>query len=182
MRKTYIVCLFLAMTALCCGKAYGQKPPAFAIHIASPIALVYKFGVKVEWRPYYDHAFLLSFNQYYKYYPGYQGAFEYRMYFHAHNSVHENIIYFKAGNGFADFKEAPSFAPTPESYSAPGTYYFGGAGIGRHFNFGNFFLDLCAGLKYSYVVNPPKLYDERLFYSIGPGSIPDVHFTFGLQL
>ena len=182
MIKKLVFSFLLIVAGLGSNKALAQKPPAFAIHISSPLGFIYKFGVTAEYRPYYDHGFLLSYTHYFDYYPGYQGAFEYRLYRNGRSSVHENIIYFKAGNGFADFNHAPSFVSSSDKNQAPGSYYFGGAGVGRHFNFGNFFLEVCAGLKYTYVARPPRDYDERLFYSIGPGSIPDVHFNFGLQL
>ncbi len=181
MKKNIVLSLFVLMSVLCCMEVRAQyAPPVFAIHITSPTGFFYKVGAEVEYRPYMDKALLLSFTQYYRYFPGFQGAFEYRLYFNTHG-VAENIVYFKGGTGFADYVSSPSFVSSPDLNKAPGTYYFGGAGVGRHFNFGHFFMELKAGLKFTYVTRPPAQYDQTLFYTIGPGSIPDVHFNFGLQ-
>ena len=65
---------------------------------------------------------------------------------------------------------------------SPGNYFFAGGGVGRHFNFDWFFLEINMGIKYTYVTNPPDVYNEHLFYSFGPGAIPDINGHFGIQI
>ena len=183
MKKNFVTSLFVLMSAFCCKEASAQSlyygMPTFAVHITSPTGFLYKGGVSFEYRIYSENALLLSYTDYWGYYPGYQAALEYRLYFNT-KTVAENLIYMKLGTGFADYVSSP-FESGNDLNKAPGTYYFGGAGVGRHFNYGIFFWEVTAGLKFSYVSNPPVLYNERLFYTVGPGSIPDVHFNFGLQ-
>jgi len=143
--------------------------------------MLYKLGLKAEYRIYSENALLLSYTSYWQYYPGWQAALEYRIYFHT-NTLTENLVYCKIGSGFADYERSDLYDTKTSLNRAPGTYYFGGGGVGRHWNYGVFFMELCAGLKFAYVTNPPALYNERIFYTLGPGSFPDVHFNFGIQL
>ena len=181
MKKNFVFSLIVLMCVLCRGESQAQyAPPVFAIHVTSPTGFLYKGGLGVEYRIYPDDALLLNFSEYYNYFSGFQGSLEYRLYYNTH-SVTENIIYFKAGTGFADYNTSPLYSGKDDMNKAPGTYYFGGAGVGKHFNFNVFFMEITAGLKFSYVTKPPAQYNQVLFYTLGPGSIPDVHFSFGLQ-
>lgn len=174
--------LFVFMSVWCCPETHAQYlPPTFAVHITSPWGFVDKSGVKFEYRIYSENALLLSYTDYYGLFPGFQTALEYRIYYPAKGVV-ENIIYTKIGTGFADYKTTSLYTVSSTDVNkAPGTYYFGGAGVGKHFNFSHFFFELTAGLKFSYVVKPPAQYNQQLFYSIGPGSIPDINLHFGYQ-
>lgn len=172
------------MSVLCSRKAGAQSMyygmPTFAAYFSTPTGYFYKFGVKAEYRIYSENALLISYDDYWGYYPGYQAALEYRLYFSTTTAT-ENLIYMKLGNGFADYESSPLFVTGKDLNKAPGTYYFGGAGVGKHFNYKIFFIDIAAGLKFTYVINPPTQYNERMFYTMGPGSIPDVHIHFGFQ-
>jgi hypothetical protein len=181
MKKNFVLSLLVFLSALCGTGARAQYlPPVFAVHVTAPWAFPYKTGVDVEYRIYSQNALLLNYTAYYNYFPGYQGSLQYRLYFNT-PTLTENLVYMKLGTGFADYKTSPLFSKSDDASKAPGTYYFGGAGVGKHFNFSHFFFEVTAGLKFTYVTKPPADYNERLFYSIGPGSIPDVNVNFGLQ-
>ena len=58
-----------------------------------------------------------------------------------------------------------------------GNYYGAGAGVGRQWRYGHFFMDLNMGFKY--VASQFK--QASAFYITGPGSFLDLHFNIGLQ-
>jgi len=184
MKKIFFTCLFILLSVLPGTRAGAQSAlygmPTYAFHISSPLGFFYKAGAKFEYRLFPENALLLSYTKYWGYFPGYQGYLEYRIYFNT-KTVAENLIYTKLGTGFADYESSALFSNGKDLNKGPGTYYFGGAGVGKHFNYRIFFLEISAGLKFTHVAKPPSQYNERLFYSIGPGSIPEVHLNFGLQ-
>ena len=179
-----LVCFFL-LSGLESRAQYLD--PRIGIYFSNPLSLLSKAGIKAEYRLNLDNAILGSYTQYWGYFPGYQASFEYRRYFADRKRNGENFIYTKAGGGFADYKtDNPYHDLTVVGDGrtidfAPGNYLFGEAGIGRHFNFGAFFMEINGGLRYTQVTNPPVVYNEHLFYTLGPGSIVDVNFHFGFQ-
>jgi hypothetical protein len=190
MKKKLLVSIFVALSILSGTTARAQYlDPHYAIYLPNPLGLFSKADIKVEYRLNLQNALLLSYTQYWGFFPGYQGALEYRMYFtdRSRRSSSENFIYGKAGLGFADYAsdngypKISIFGDGRTNYNAPGTYVFGGGGVGRHFNFDWFFLDLNAGLKFAELTTPPAVYNEHLFYLTGPGSYVDINFHFGIQ-
>ena len=190
MKKKVLFALFAFCSLFVCKESHAQYlDPHFAIYFTSPTGLLSKGGVKAEYRLNLQHALLLSYTQYWGYFPGYQGDLEYRAYFAAHSrfSSSENFIYGKAGLGYAGYtpnttyNQATSIDGNYTKGGAPGTYVFGGGGIGRHINFNWFFVELNAGLKFAQITGQPHVYNERLFYLTGPGSIADFNFHFGIQ-
>jgi len=189
MKNKVLLSLFVLFSVLSCTVARAQYlDPRFAIYLTSPIGILSKGGLMAEYRLNQQNALLLGYSQYWGFFPGYQGTFEYRMYFPVRKSNSENFIYAKAGLGYAGYDisqpaytNISSLGDGRSNDAAPGTYVFGGGGIGRHINFDWFFIELNAGLKFSQVTSAPHLYDERLFYLTGPGSYADFNFHFGVQ-
>ena len=191
MRKKLSISLFVALSVLFCSPTRAQYiDPHYAIYLTSPLGLLSKGGAKVEYRLNLQNSLSLSYNQYWGYFPGSQGDLEYRMDFtdRSRMSSSENFIYAKAGLGYAGYTASSNgssqvsiLSDGANNYSAPGTYLFGGGGIGRHFNFDWFFIDINAGLKFAQLTNPPSVYNEHLFYLTGPGSFVDLNLHFGVQ-
>ena len=187
MKKKVLFSLFVLLSVSCSVTRAQYLDPHYAIHLTSPIGLLSKGGIKVEYRINLQNALLAGYTQYWGFFPGYQGNFEYRKYFAAGRSTSENFIYAKAGVGFADYHyisdyyQHDLFGDEKYNYKAPGTYALAGGGIGRHINFDWFFIELNAGLKFSQVIGRAHVYNERLFYTTGPGSIADFNFHFGVQ-
>ena len=188
MKKKVLFSLFVLLSVLAGTVSRAQYlDPHFGIYFTSPLGLLSKGGVKLEYRVNQTNALLLGYTQYWGFFPGYQGNFEYRMYFPARKSKSENFIYAKGGMGFADYtaqtnyKQVNDFGDEKKYDLAPGTYVLAGGGIGRHINIDWFFIELNAGLKFAQVIGAPHVYNERLFYLTGPGSIVDFNFHFGVQ-
>ena len=188
MKKQLSVSIVILVSMLWGTAARAQYlDPRFAIYLSSPLSLLSKGGVKAEYRLDLQNSLSLGYTQYWGFFPGYQGALEYRMYFTQRKSNAENFIYAKAGLGFADYmakadyKQVAIFGDGRNDDAAPGTYVLGGGGVGRHFNFDWFFIDVSAGLKFTEAVNPPTVYNEHLFYLTGPGSYVDLNLHFGVQ-
>lgn len=164
----------------------------FAIHFTSPLGLLSKAGVKAEYRFNPQNSLLAGINGYYGFYPGYQAALEYRHYFHKKpKEKAENFIYGKLGVGRSEFSNDGPFGLWGPYYSTQYNSYYGysetkdlllaGAGVGRHFNFGAFFMEINGGLKAT-LMDPIGIDDNyRMFYITGPGAILDLHFNFGFQ-
>ena len=188
MKKKVLFSLFVLLSVLAGTVSRAQYlDPHFGIYFTSPLGLLSKGGVKLEYRVNQTNALLLGYTQYWGFFPGYQGNFEYRMYFPARKSKSENFIYAKAGVGFADYNflsdyyQPNVFGDEKNTFTAPGTYILGGGGIGRHISIDWFFIELNAGLKFAQVVGPVHVYNERLFYLTGPASIVDFNLHFGVQ-
>lgn len=162
------------------GMLSSQKP-TYVIHLSNPIGLLNKVGGKFEMKT--DHmGFLISANKYFDlivpHYPGVQMGLEWRSYsVKSLNTKKETFYYSKligghqyfrqqSGDGFSNIKEVP------ESY-----YYGLGVGIGKHYNFNHFFLEINGGIKG--VLSTVK--QEPAFYITGPGSFIDLHLNFGYQ-
>jgi hypothetical protein len=150
-----------------------------AIYLNNPIGWISKFRVKAEYRMDVQKSIMVSYASYYGFFPGYQAGLEYRNY-HELLSQHEHFWYAKMGLGEAKYKQIDIWA-APEMHAAPGSYVFAGGGVGKHWNFDNFFIDINVGLKYTFVPSPEGDYNEIVFYSVGPGSIADINAHIGLQ-
>lgn len=190
MKKTLLSGFFTVLSILSCGVARAQYlDPRFAIYISTPLTILSKGEIKAEYRLNLQNALLLSYTQYWGFFPGNQGALEYRLYFpeRRRDRVAENFIYGKAGMGFADYLYSNNYQQisilddSRNHYAAPGTYVFAGAGIGRHYSIDWFFIDFNAGLKFAEVTTPPGVYNEHLFYLTGPGSYIDINVLIGIQ-
>ena len=133
-----------------------------------------------EYRVGVQRSFLFAFTKYWGYFPGYQGYASFRQYVETRGR-HENFLYVKGGVGHAEYEPSDWLNKEKQVFEAPGDYFFGGGGVGRHFNFGVFFLEATAGVKYSAVPKPISNYYERVFYVTGPGAIAEINFNFGFQ-
>ena len=187
MKKKILSGIFILMSLLSYQKADAQYlDPRYALHISNPLGMLTKIGIKAEYRLNLHHAFLGSYTNYSGFFPGYQVAIEYRVYYETRRKA-DNLIYGKLGGGFADYKSKNSYKDITifgdgRTYdAAPGNYFFPGAGVGRHFNFDWFFMEVNCGLKFAIVTKPPEVYNEHIFYLTGPGAIPDINFHFGIQ-
>jgi hypothetical protein len=185
--------LFTAALLLACNTLLAQRPvygprnrieKGIAIHFTNPISVLSKIGIMAEYKLGVQRSVMFSYTSYRGYFPGYQVAAAYRQYFqrwsNRDNIRHENFMYVRAGVGNSDYTP-PDWLKDGEAYVAPGDYFFVGCGIGRHYNFGAFFLESILGVKYSGVPVPIANYNERIFYVTGPGAIVEINFNFGFQ-
>ena len=155
------------------------QSPRFAIYISNPVGLFSKVRFKAECKFDMHNAIQVSYADYWGFYPGEMAGLEYRRYSYRYRH-REVFMYGKAGWG--NFRFANGLFLDDNSYDMGVTYY-AGAGMGRHFNFRHFFLDLAWGLKAAIPpMNTPagKVF-KGVFYSTGPGSIIDINLHFGLQ-
>lgn len=171
--------LILILFAISLESAYSQESKV-AFHIYNPIGLYQKAGGKFEYRA-NQMGLLLCAIQYYgssPSYPGTQLGLEWRRYSAPKvESKGENFFYTKfiaghqnhmnsQGSGFFSVGDIPA-----------GNYYGAGVGVGRHINYGHFFIDLNGGLKFSL----STVKQESAFYLSGPASYLDLHFNIGFQ-
>jgi hypothetical protein len=176
MKKLAVIVLLTFIIAL---SGHSQEH-SFALHIFNPIATFQKAGAKIEFRN-DKMGFLIMGIQYYGSMPQYHGTqagLELRNYQKQDDAQkHENFIYYKAFGGHQQFVPQSgegffNLAEIPEGY-----YYGLGAGVGRHFNYNHFFIDINAGLKYAL----STVTQDKAFYITGPASILDLHFNLGFQ-
>jgi len=152
-----------------------------AIHFSNPVGLISKGGFKLEYRFGIQSAILVDYNRYWGFFPGYKAGLEYHRYYQSF-SRHEDFIYGKAGAGYAEYRPQALYSGWETNYAEPGKFLYGGAGVGRRYHFGAFFLEVNLGLKFAQLVDEPKLeYNKSLFYSVGPGSLIDCNLHFGFQ-
>lgn len=187
--------LLVLILLLAVGTSHAQRRPiyeppyemekGFVFHIPSPLTWIAKIGIAVEYKVGVQRSMMFGYNAYWGYFPGYQGYAVFRQYV---NTTYrgENFFYVKGGVGHADYSpgaNAPVWVnPDNIPFDAPGDYVFGGGGIGRHHNFGHFFIEAVLGLKYSFVPKRPiENYNEKIFYTTGPGSFLDGGLNFGFQ-
>jgi hypothetical protein len=153
---------------------------SLAFHFSNPLGIASKFRIKAEYRLDVQNAFLVSYTKYWGNFPGYGAGAEYRSYWQTLTD-HENYVYVKGGLGNVRYR--PFSVIKDESfYYPPGNYFYGGAGIGRHWNFNHFFIDCNLGAKFTGVTASEGNYNEVLFYLTGPGSVLDLNFHLGYQL
>ncbi len=151
-----------------------------SFHFSSPLGLLSKGGVMVEYRMGVMQSVFFGYTRYWGYFPGYQAYAGYRHYYETWRR-HDPFFYVKAGIGNAGYEPAEWLNNGKEKYVAPGDYAFAGAGIGRHYNFGAGFIEFMLGVKYSAVPRPIDNYNERIFYVTGPGAIVEFNFNYGFQ-
>jgi len=159
------------------GKSNAQKPN-FAIHIYNPLAMFQKAGVKLEYRN-KKMGFLITGIQYYgslPKYPGTQLGIETRYYSNLLNK-NEKFIYGKVYGGYQQQVNASGSGFFNQSEVSAGNYYGVGGGIGKHFNFRYFFIDINTGLKISF----SDVKQKDAFFITGPASYLDLHFNLGFQ-
>jgi hypothetical protein len=157
-----------------------SQVPTVAFHIYNPIGFIQKAGVKFEYRE-NQMGFLLCAIQYYgsaPSYPGTQLGFELRHYSIAKpESRSENFLYAKLIGGHQEHMNSQGSGFMSVGEIPAGNYYGAGVGVGKHINYGHFFIDLNGGLKYA--VSTVK--QESTFYISGPASYLDLHFNIGFQ-
>jgi hypothetical protein len=163
---------------------YGKKHYHIAVHASNPIGLLSKYGGGIEFRV----GRMAVLGNYYKYsaiYPGRQISGELEYYLRSRNR-HEFYIYAKGLTGDASYNgnQLSFLGYNTDIAFGSETYYGGGAGIGRRFNFGHFFLTLTGGFKYCAFANTIPSVEQHMynvFYYTGPGAYADLHLQFGLQ-
>ncbi len=139
-----------------------------------------KGGLKLQYRLSLHHSVLAAYRKYWGFFPGYQGSIEYHRYFRSWERS-EAFIYGKAGMGRADYTPKSYYKDWQTVYNIPGGYLFAGAGLGKRYNFGAFFIEGNAGLKFVQPVEKVENYNRSLFYTLGPGSFIDCGLTLGFQ-
>lgn len=182
MKKTYFLPYLLVLLSIfCCKEVAAQYlAPKFALHLTNPLSAASKIGLRAQFRLTQENSFLLGYKQYYNFFPGYQITGEFHRYFHSFDHS-EAFYYFKGGMGKSIYKPRPYYSGWEDPYSDPGTYVFFGAGAGKRYNFGPFFVEGNIGLKLAQLYEEPDNYNRNLFYSLGPGSLIDFNFHVGYQ-
>jgi hypothetical protein len=188
--------LFAALLLISCNTyGYNYYYPIRLYHVAlnvsNPLSATFKYGGGFEHR-YRNFAYMASYYKYIGAYPGAQMNLDMRVYLRprwintrSHFS-HQNFIYWKGTFGTAGFDGPKLSALGYDSKVVldENGYAGFGAGLGRRYQKGVFFVTATLGLKYCALGDleqeDKNLY--RLFYTTGPGSIFEVHFLFGLQL
>lgn len=175
----------LLIMQLCLATAgTGQYlPPRLAIHLSNPLSYASKFGVKLQYRLNIRHSVLVGYRSYYNFFPGYQGSIEYHGYYRSWERS-EAFFYGKFGVGNSSYSPKSYYTGWDAKYAAPAGYGFLGAGLGKRWNFGHFFIEGNVGLKYTELLEPAEPenpINRNLFYTTGPGSLVDCGVTFGLQ-
>jgi hypothetical protein len=182
-KKSLPIILLVIMSVLDSGKARAQYiADRMAIHFDSPVSLFTKTGGKLEYRFGQQNSIAACYNRYWGFFPGYNMGLDYHRYYQSWGTS-ENFIYGKAGGGNAEYRPQPYYSGWEKDYQQPGKYLYAGAGVGRRWHWGAFFLELNLGLKVAPLVDPPKLdnYNKSLFYTAGPGSLVDLNMHFGFQ-
>ncbi len=158
---------------------YSQEH-TLALHIYNPLGLFQKAGGKIEYRT-NQMGILLGAIRYYgsmPSYPGTQFGLEWRRYsIQKAAKKSENFFYGRLLAGHQDHMNAKGDGFFAINEVPEGNYYGAGAGVGRHINYGHFFIDLNAGLKYV----SSNVKQEAAFYLSGPASYLDLHFNLGFQ-
>ncbi len=183
-KKAYFLPLLLALLSVfCCNRVAAQYlAPKFAIHFTNPLGLGSKGGIYGQYRLNQQNSFLLGYKWYWGFFPGYQATTEYHRYFWSWDKS-EAFYYVKAGIGQAGYNPKPYFSGWDDPYKSPDGYIFGGAGAGKRYNFGHFFMEFNVGLKFTQLQQkrPTVDYNYNLFHSLGPGSFVDINFHLGYQ-
>ena len=168
--------LLLASGVILCTA--DEASAQFSLFFSSPLGLISKERVKLEYRLNDQNALLLSTAVYWGLCPGVQSYAEYRNY-HFVTKKTEMFFYGKVGGGNGDEHGIDA------GDSGPFSYFLSGGGMGYHFNMGkqqSFFMDLAFGLKYCQLVNvDPNGGNTQLFYITGPGSIVDINLHLGFK-
>ncbi|MDZ4668757.1 MAG: hypothetical protein SGJ00_12880 [bacterium] len=173
--KTLLTILLL--NAILIGKLYAQNS-SFALHIYNPLGMFQKVGAKFEYRK-NKMGFLIMGIQYYGYlpsYPGTQVGLESRYYTNPFNK-NENFIYGKVYGGYQQHTNASGDGFLRRAEVPASNYYGFGGGVGRHFNYQHFFIDINTGLKFSL----SDVKQDDAFFITGPASYLDLHFNLGFQ-
>ena len=176
MKSCITIILFSFLLVL---NIFAQKS-IFVFHISNPLGMIQKAGIKVEIRA-KQLGFLATGTKYYgslPKYPGMQVGLETRYYF-KNDSIkkHENFVYAKYiyGHQYYVARSGDGFSSRPE---VPENYYHAiGGGVGRHFNFDNFFIEFNGGFKYAI----SDIGRSSAFYFSRPGSYFNLHLNFGFQ-
>ena len=182
MNRKLCICLFILLSAISSKVVRAQYiADRLAIHLSSPIGLTTKAGFKFEYRLSQQNAILVDYNRFWGFFPGYRAGLEFHRYYDSWGNF-ENFIYAKAGAGQAEYRPQSLYSGWDKEYTEPGKYLYGGAGVGRRYHWGPFFIEVNLGLKYAQLVDKPVgEYNKNLFYSVGPGSLIDCNLHFGLQ-
>jgi hypothetical protein len=181
-RKLLLIPLMsVLLSVLSCGDVAAQYlAPRVSIHLSNPLSLLSKAGVGLEYRLNMTHSVLLGYRWYWGFFPGYQGSVEYHRYYRSFERS-EAFVYARVGIGGATYAPKPYFSGWETPYNDPGGYLFAGAGAGKRYNFGPFFIQGKVGLKYGGLLEKKTNINDNLFYTTGPASLVDCSLQFGLQ-
>jgi hypothetical protein len=156
------------------GPVARDSGTRMCIYIVSPLGMLTKQRVKIEFRGPTGNSWLIGLTVYYGINRGGQGYGEFRHYMITHGRQ-TSFWYTKAGGGI--------------STTYNGIYLLAGGGIGQLWTFGkrkNLLFQLSEGLR----ACPPVYGDieaERssgfrgLFYLVGPGSVIDLNINIGVR-
>ncbi len=180
-RLFLIPLLSVLLSVSCCERAAAQYlAPRVSIHLSNPLSLLSKAGVGLEYRLNMTHSVLFGYQSYWGFFPGAQGSVEYHRYYRSFDRS-EAFVYARVGIGSATYAPKPYYSGWDAPYNDPGGYLFAGAGAGKRYNFGPFFMEGRVGLKYAGLLEKITNINENLFYTLGPGSLVDCSFHFGIQ-
>ena len=173
MKKILVLLIFI----LSFSGAHAQQ---FALHFTSPLGLINKAGIKAEYRT-GRMGFVGFATRYFSGlpdFPGLQYGVDWRYYSLPKKKKRSvDFFYAKLLSGHQEFRprHGDNIVYFPEVLEC---YYYGaGAGVGRHINFGSFFMEFNTGLKLVAATQTQQL----AFYITGPAAIIDLHFNFGFQ-
>lgn len=181
-RKSISLVVLPAVLCLMLGaKAAAQYlPPRISIHVSNPLSLMSKAGVKLQYRLNENHSVVAGYRTYYGFFPGYQSSVEYHHYYRTWERS-EAFFYGKFLYGNSVYSPKPYYTGWDATYIDPGAYGALGAGLGKRYNFGPFFIEANVGLKYTQILEKKSGINTNLFYTLGPGSLVDCGLQLGLQ-
>ncbi len=200
MKKIYLLIFVLLLSfqgAQAYTDYYGRKHYHFAIGITNPLSALTKYGAQIEERN-GNLSYVYSYTRYTGAYPGLQMSGELQFYLRT-KKRHQYYLYFKGLAGDAGFDSRKLAIYGDHSNLLLGgydenlkyiigsgeSYVGGGAGFGRRYNFGAFFVRWNFGAKACAIVgedNKDIKNVYRLMFAAGPASILELNFHFGLQL
>ncbi len=177
-----MTCSALSVQAQIDPQKYGLQN-RYSISITSPTSLLSKMGVRFEWMQTPNRSVMVGYNQYWGIYPGGEGSAEFRHYGGKPMKQSKGLAYVRLVGGYCGTGYPRWFPnPGPVYYSFPGGFGGVGVGAGHRFSEDGFFMEISAGGKYVWLLNPNVAgYDLTYFRLLGPGAIADFHLLVGYQ-
>jgi len=182
-----IALLILVCNAAYAYDGYGKKrqPYSIAFHFSNPLGILSKYGGGLEYR-FHGTSVLYDYYKYNAVFPGIQQTVQLQFFLRS-RTRHELFLYVKGVAGDASYDGSQlGFLNYNTTIILPDQSYFGGGGgIGKRFNFNHLFLVLSGGFKVCVPTSSDFDTDQKnlykLFYETGPGAVLDLHLQFGFQ-
>ena len=188
--KKIIPFLLVIISFAHCFKAdaydyYGRKKYHLAVQVTNPLSLGSKGGGFLEYRN-HQVSEVVGYTKYWDAYAGTQYSYQIMKFFRSRRKPHEYFLYFKGvmGDALYSSKKLAMFGDASDILIGPVTYFGGGLGVGRRYNYNTFFFSWNLGAKYCTIVDDLSADDKRLFrlfYAAGPGSMLEFNLRFGIQ-